>query len=194
MRGWVVADGVEPEARRSELRPLAKVASAGPPPEVVELCRWAAWRYAGPLPLLLRSASPPNVVPPSGDPELHTAVFPPPEAAPEGIDGAGVDALATRERGLLAWPPSAEWQSLVGALVASEASTIVVAPDSSRVRALVDDLRRCGREVIVVRGNEPDARRTESWGRARAGATVVVGGRVAVLAPVPDLAAILVLD
>ena len=194
VRGWVVADGVEPEARRSELRPLAKVASAGPPPEVVELCRWAAWRYAGPLPLLLRSASPPNVVPPSGDPELHTAVFPPPEAAPGGIDGAGVDALATRERGLLAWPPSAEWQSLVGALVASEASTIVVAPDSSRVRALVDDLRRGGREVIVVRGNESDARRTESWDRARAGATVVVGGRVAVLAPVPDLAAILVLD
>ena len=194
VRGWVVADGVEPEARRSELRPLAKVVSAGPSPEVVELCRWAAWRYAGPLPLLLRSASPPNVVPPSGDPELHTAVFPPREAAPEGIDAAAVDALATRERGLLAWPPSAEWQSLVGALVASEASTIVVAPDSSRVRALVDDLRRCGREVIVVRGNEPDARRTESWDRARAGATVIVGGRVAVLAPVPDLAAILVLD
>ena len=194
VRGWVVADGVEPEARRSELRPLAKVVSAGPSPEVVELCRWAAWRYAGPLPLLLRPASPPNVVPPSGDPELHTAVFPPREGAPQGIDGAGVDALATRERGLLAWPPSAEWQSLVGALVASEASTIVVAPDSSRVRALVDDLRRCGREVIVVRGNEPDARRTESWNRARAGATVVVGGRVAVLAPVPDLAAILVLD
>jgi len=193
VRGWVVADGVEPEARRSELRPLAKVASAGPPPEVVELCRWAAWRYAGPLPLLLRSASPPNVVPPAGDPEVHTAVFPLREA-PDGVDSAAVDALVTRQRGLLAWPPSVEWQSVVGALVSNEASTIVVAPDSRRVRALVDDLRRCGREVIAVRGNEPDARRSESWNRARSGATVVVGGRVAVLAPVPDLAAILVLD
>ncbi len=45
-----------------------------------------------------------------------------------------------------------------------------------------------------MRGNDPDARRTESWNRARAGATVVVGGRVAVLAPVPDLAAVVVLD
>ena len=80
-----------------------------------------------------------------------------PREAPEGVDPAAVDALASREPGLLAWPPSAEWQSVVGALVASEASTIVVAPDSRRVRALVDDLRRCGREVIVIRGNEPDA-------------------------------------
>jgi primosomal protein N' (replication factor Y) (superfamily II helicase) len=193
VRGWVVADGVEPEARRSELRRLAKVVSAGPPAEVVELCRWAAWRYAGPFPLLLRSASPPNVVPPSGDPELHTAVFPRREA-PDGMDAAGVDALVTRDRGLLAWPPSAEWPDVVGVLVANEESTIVVAPDSRRVRALVDDLRRRGRDVIVVRGNEPDALRTKSWNRARAGATVVVGGRVAVLAPVPDLAAVLVLD
>jgi primosomal protein N' (replication factor Y) (superfamily II helicase) len=195
VRGWVVADGVEPEARQSELRPLAKVVSAGPPAEVVELCRWAAWRYAGPFPLLLRSASPPNVVPPSADPELHTALFPPREA-PDGIDAAAaaVDSLVTRDRGLLAWPPSAEWHDVVGTLIANEASTIVVAPDSRRVRALVDDLRRCGREAIVVRGNEPDARRSDNWNRARSGATVVVGGRVAVLAPVPDLAAVLVLD
>jgi primosomal protein N' (replication factor Y) len=193
VRGWVVADGVEPEARRSELRPLANVVSAGPPAEVVELCRWAAWRYAGPFPMLLRSASPPNVVPPSGDPELHAAVFPPREAS-DGIDAAAVDVVVTRDRGLLAWPPSADWHDVVGALIANEASTIVVAPDSRRVRALVDDLRRRGREVIVVRGNEPDALRTKSWNRARAGATVVVGGRVAVLAPVPDLAAVLVLD
>jgi primosomal protein N' (replication factor Y) len=143
--------------------------------------------------LLLRSASPPNVVPSSGNLELHTAVFPRREA-PAGIDAGAVDELVARERGLLAWPPSADWQSVVGALVADEASTIVVAPESRRVRALVDELRRRGREVIVVRGNEPDARRTESWDRARAGATVVVGGRVAVLAPVPDLAAVLVLD
>ena len=193
VRGWVVADGVEPEAERSDLRPLAKVVSAGPPPEVVELCRWAAWRYAGPFPLLLRSASPPNVVPPAADPELHTAVFPP-HAAPDGVDTALVDTLITAERGLLAWPPAADGHDVVGALVADEASTIVVAPDSSRVRALVDDLRRHGREVIVTRGNEPDARRAESWDRARAGACVVVGGRVAVLAPVPDLGAIVVLD
>jgi len=145
VRGWVVADGVDPEARRSELRPVAKVVSAGPPAEVVEVCRWAAWRYAGPLPLLLRSASPPNVVPPSGHPELHTAVFPG-RGGPDGIDARAVDELVAREQGLLSWPPGADWQGVVGALVADEASTIVVAPESRRVRALVDELRRCGRE------------------------------------------------
>jgi primosomal protein N' (replication factor Y) (superfamily II helicase) len=48
--------------------------------------------------------------------------------------------------------------------------------------------------VIVVRGTDTDARRTDSWDRARTGANVIVGGRVAVLAPVPDLATVIVLD
>src|SRR5262249_54897848 len=187
VRGWVVDDGVEPELDPAGLRPLAKVVSAGPPPEVVELCRWAAWRYAGPLALLLRSASPPNVVPPSADVELHTAVFPP------RVPPAGVDALVRQQRGLLAWPPAADRREAVGALLGEEGSTIVVAPDSSHVRALVDGLRRSGRDVIVVRGNEAHAARTASWEPACAGANVIVGRRVAVLAPVPDLTAVVVL-
>lgn len=188
MRGWVVEDAVEPELDLAGLRPLTKVVSAGPSPDVVELCRWAAWRYAGPLALLLRSASPPNAVPPSVDVEVHAAVFPPRQPP------ARVDALLTRERGLLAWPPAADRREAIEALLGEEGSTIVVAPDSRHVRALVDALRRSGREVIVVRGNEPDAARTVSWERARAGANVIVGGRVAVLAPVPDLTAVIVLD
>ena len=188
VRGWVVDDGVEPEVDRAGLRPLAKVVSAGPPPDVVELCRWAAWRYAGPLPLLLRSASPPNVVPASGDVELHAAVFPP-HAPP-----AGLDAVVTGERGLIAWPPATNQLEIVGALLAEEGSTIVVAPDSQHVRLLADGIRGSGRDVVVVGGNEPDAARTVSWERARTGANVIVGGRVAVLAPVPDLATVVVLD
>ena len=59
--GWVVADGVEPPAGVS-VRPLAKVTGWGPPSELVELSSWAAWRWAGRRPILLRSASPPNAV------------------------------------------------------------------------------------------------------------------------------------
>ncbi len=188
VRGWVVADDVEPAAAASELRPLAKVVSAGPPPDVIELCRWAAWRYAGPLSLLLRSASPPNVVDPSSHPERHTAVYPP-RAVPEGLD-----ALPGQPRCLLVWPPAAERRELVRSLLADEGSTIVVVPDASHAQAVVDDLRQCGRHVVVPRGDDPDARRTVSWDEARAGACVVVGGRVAVLAPVPDVAAIVVVD
>ncbi len=187
VRGWVVEDGVEPEAAVSELRPLAKVVSAGPPPDVVDLCRWVAWRYAGPLSLLLRSASPPNVVDPSSPRELHTAVYPP-RAVPEGL------ALPGEPRAVLVWPPAADLRELVRSLLADEGSTIVVVPDASHARALVEDLRECGRHVIVARGDDPDARRTANWDEERAGACVVVGGRVAVLAPVPDVAAIVVVD
>jgi primosomal protein N' (replication factor Y) len=188
VRGWVVADGVEPEADPSELRPLAKVVSAGPPADVVELCRWAAWRYAGPLSLMLRAASPPNVVPASTVPELEAAVFPP-APVPAGLGPAVVD-----ESNVVAWPPAADRRDLVRSLVASEGSTIVVVPDARSVRLLVDELRREGRHTVALRGDDPDARRTASWDRARTGACVVVGGRVAVLAPVPDLGAVIVLD
>ena len=44
VRGWVVADGVEPEAARADLLPLVEWVSAGPPADVVDLCHWAAWR------------------------------------------------------------------------------------------------------------------------------------------------------
>ena len=188
VRGWVVADGVEPEVDRSELRPLAKVASAGPPSEVVDLCRWVAWRYAGRLALLLRAASPPNAVRTLTDPEPDAAVYPP-VALPEELDGGALGSPV-----LVAWPPAADRGELVRALVASEGSSIVVVPDAVGAAAVVADLRREGRHTILARGDRPDAERTARWDEARRGACVVVGGRVAVLAPVPDLQAIVVLD
>jgi primosomal protein N' (replication factor Y) (superfamily II helicase) len=188
VRGWVIGGDVEPEADPSQLRPLAKVVSAGPPPAVVALCRWTAWRYAGPLALVLRAASPPNVVPPSVDPERDTAVFPP-VALPAGL-GEG----ALGERSVVAWPPAADRRELVRGLLAPEGSTIVVAPDASSAAAVAADLRRQGRHPIVTRGDQADAERTAAWDEARRGACVLVGGRVAVLAPVPDLRAVVVLD
>jgi primosomal protein N' (replication factor Y) (superfamily II helicase) len=187
VRGWVIADDVEPEADASQLRPLAKVVSAGPPADVVALCRWAAWRYAGPLALVLRAASPPNVVPPSAEPELDTAVFPPVALPP------GLAAAALGERGVVAWPPAADRRELVRALVASEGSTIVVTPDAGSATAVAVDLRLQGRHPIVTRGDQTDAERTAAWDEARRGACIVVGGRVAVFAPVPDLRALVVL-
>src|SRR5262249_53228805 len=61
VRGWVVADDVEPESD-VQLRDVLAVASAGPPPDVVTLTEWIAWRWAGPRVAVLRSASPPNRV------------------------------------------------------------------------------------------------------------------------------------
>jgi primosomal protein N' (replication factor Y) len=184
----VVAADVEAEANSSQLRPLTKVVSAGPASDVVALCQWTAWRYAGPLALVLRAASPPNVVPPTGDSEPDTAVFPP-ASLPASLAGS-----ALVDRSVVVWPPAADRRELVRGLLAAEGSTILVVPDASGAAAVAADLRRQGRHVIVMRGHQVDVERSEAWDHARRGACVVVGGRVAVLAPVPDLGAVVVLD
>ncbi|MEY2438587.1 MAG: hypothetical protein QOF97_3423, partial [Acidimicrobiaceae bacterium] len=49
---WVVAVDVTPPDG-VVLKPIAKVTGWGPAREVIELARWAAWRWAGPLVHLL---------------------------------------------------------------------------------------------------------------------------------------------
>jgi primosomal protein N' (replication factor Y) len=188
VRGWVIADAVDPEAESGRLLPLAKVSSAGPPAEVVELCSWAAWRYAGPVAALLGAASPPNVVEPGPGPDPGAAVFPM-AALPDVVVAARAKPCS-----VIAWPPAADRRELVLGLLASEGSTLVVVPAAGRVPLLVRQLEREGRTPVVLHSDLPDAERTAMWDRARAGACVVVGGRLTVFAPVPDLEAIVVLD
>jgi primosomal protein N' (replication factor Y) len=176
VRGWVVDDDVEPEADAGKLLPLAKVVGAGPPPDLLELCEWAAWRWAGPLPHLLRAASPPNAV----------------RSAAPTVERRALRAARPPE--LLAWPPAGDRRDLVAARIASDGSTLVIVADTSRIGSLRRRLERDGHTMLELRGTEPDAARTGAWDRGRAGRCVVVGGRVAVGAPVPDLAAIVVLD
>ncbi|HEY5171249.1 MAG TPA: hypothetical protein VIK54_05940, partial [Acidimicrobiia bacterium] len=65
MRGWVVEDAVGPGGPTGTLLDVLAVVSAGPPPDVVALTEWIAWRWSGPRVAVLRSASAPNHVPPS---------------------------------------------------------------------------------------------------------------------------------
>ena len=188
VRGWVVDDDVEPETDLGRILPLAQVVSAGPPEDVVALCEWAAWRYAGPVSALLGAASPPNVVAAGAGPELEAAVFPA-VALPDVVAAA-----RARSRSCLAWPPAVDRRELVFGLLAAEGSTIVVVPAAGRVPLLVRQLEREGRSTVVLGSNLPAAERSVMWDRARGGACVVVGGRLAVLAPVPDLQALVVLD
>ena len=188
VRGWVVADGVAPETEPERLRPIAAAVSAGPSRELVDLCRWIAWRWCGPVVSLLRSASPSNIVPPEAVPISEVGVHPVVDA-PAGLDG-----IADAPVGLVAWPPASDRRALVRSLLAPSGSTVVVVPEGVRLGSLVGALERDGRSVVVVRGDQTGAERTRAWSAARRGACVVVGGRVAVLAPVPDLSAIVVLD
>ncbi|MSO78767.1 MAG: hypothetical protein EXQ79_04090 [Acidimicrobiia bacterium] len=185
VRGWALGLDVEPATTRDRTLPLIAVVSAGPPADVVDLAEWAAWRWAGPRAAFLRAASPPNNLRATGAPEVHAAVFPP-QATPMAVpDGA---------RRVVRWPPARERNELVGALAASEGSTIVIAASAAESRALATLLEAEGRHVVMLRGDQSAADRTAAWDDARHGACVVVGGRIAIFAPVPDLHAVVVLD
>jgi primosomal protein N' (replication factor Y) (superfamily II helicase) len=180
VRAWVLdRDVTVTEVDPARLLTVLAVVSAGPPPDVVDLCRWAAWRWAGPLATFLRAASPPNVVRAGDEPEAEVAVYP--------------SRPGMAEESLVVVSPSDPGTS-VAALVASEGSTLVIDADAERAERLVEELEGQGREVLVVRSEHPASARATAWDRARAGAHVVVGGRSAVWAPVPDLARVVIVD
>jgi len=190
VRGWVLADNVESEVAPAQVRPLWKVVSAGPPPEVVALCEWAAWRWAGPLTPFLRTASPPSIVDPTATVEVDAALYPE-VPAPAVLEDPWSGAASVR---VVTWPPANDRRELVRSLLATDGSTLVLVPEPARANALVRAIERDGREVLHVHGALADRERTEAWAEARRGATVVVGGRASVFLPLPDLRAIVVLD
>lgn len=176
VRGWVVADDVLPETAPERLLPIAKVVGAGPPADLVDLARWTAHRWVGNDVALLRAASAPNAV---RDPWPASPPAPP-------RPGFAVEVVA--------FPPAADRRELVAAMLPERGSALVLVPEGTRLGSLVRDLERRGRSVLVLRADLDDADRTRAWSLARRGNVVVVGGRTAVWAPVPDLAAVVVLD
>ncbi len=196
VRGWVVEDGVAP-APGIRLQPLARVTGWGPPPGIVDLAAWAAWRWAGPRSTFLRAASPRRRVP------SLTGAPPPPSSvhsklggsSPHGLSAASVGAGKSQnerlvgeafggERSVVRVPPDADPFVFV-TTAASLGDALVLTPSAAQAAHLVRRLRRDGRSVAAW----PD-----DWARAAAGGTVVVGGRGAAWAPMPSLAAVVAID
>jgi primosomal protein N' (replication factor Y) len=205
VRAWVVEDDVLSEAPPEKLRSLLAAVSAGPPPEIVGLTEWASWRFAGPRLPLLRAASPAAIVAFGTDGRKTTAqvglATTRPEAsaeaearvANEDVAAELAEDAAARAVAVVRWPPTVAPGDLVAGLLADEGSTVVVVPDG-RLGALAARLRATGAVIVpwLTEGRPRD--RAKAWDRARQGACVVLGGRSAVLAPVPDLAAIVIVD
>lgn len=173
---WVVAVDVEPTPG-VELRAVTKVSGHGPPDDILELCRWAAWRWSGRLPTLLGAASPPSMVTalPRPSPVAGVAVA--------GRVGARVAALFESPVSAIRLPPAASPMEVVRA-AAARGHVLVVAPTFASVRSTADAMRRSGITAVV----HPDG-----WARGAAGCSVV-GTRTAAFAPVDGLASIVVLD
>ncbi|HET8990821.1 MAG TPA: hypothetical protein VFN59_06955 [Acidimicrobiales bacterium] len=176
VRGWVIEADVEsPERGPEALRAVSASLGLGPPPSVVELARWAAWRFCAPWSHFLATGSPARIVR-----ELPTAPPPAPATAagPSRRDYApGVYHLA---------PTSDPLDLVLSAYEASRAragTLLVVVPHEGWAERLGARLERRG--LAVARGD---------WARARAGWPVVVGTRAAAFAPAPRLAGAVVLD
>jgi primosomal protein N' (replication factor Y) (superfamily II helicase) len=194
VRGWVVAAGVVPPTGVA-LRPLIAVRGWGPPPAVVELASWAAWRWAGPVSSFLATASSPTVLrtssslgPPPGTLRARRASdeSPPSDISPEVVDEAFGGGTAV----VRIAPATDAFDVVVAATrrlanrTRPDAGVLVLAPSHGDATAVARRLRRFALPVALL----PD-----DWGSARAGGIVAVGTRSAAWAPLPALASAVVL-
>ncbi len=175
--GWVVAVGAEPP-EGVQLRPIAKVTGYGPPPDLLELAEWARWRWAAKTVVpFLRTASPERAV--TSLPTAPARKYP----VPDATEPAVLDAF---ERGptVLRLPPVADLIPVIQQATAL-GDPLVLCAHKDQVQRIADRLIRAG---------VPTARYPDDWAQAAAGGSAVVGTRAAAWAPVPQLAAIVVLD
>jgi primosomal protein N' (replication factor Y) len=182
--GWVVDIGPAPrlpgEPAGRPLLPLAKVRGWGPEPEVVELTRWASWRWAGRRDAILATASPDGAVATLPAPRLRPPRRPEAAQVPARLlAGLPADRPVT-----LRLPPAADVTPVVAEL-AQRGPTLVVVPTVQRAEVLAARLRQAGGDVAQV---------PHEWAAARAGAGVVIGSRAAAWAPCPGLLAVVVVD
>jgi primosomal protein N' (replication factor Y) len=186
---WVVEDHVDPPPGVSP-RPLAASSGAGPPPAVVSLAEWAAWRWAGPVSSLLGTASPPRVVPvrPADHPRTGTGSAATPPSPGGGAVALLDQALATADRpAVIRLAPA-----LDPGLVVLEAvhrlgtdGVLVLAPSHARASQLAGRLSAAGVAVALL----PDG-----WERSAAGGPVTVGTRATAFAPLERLRGAVVVD
>ena len=194
--GWVVEDEVAPPPGVAVL-PLKSWLGWGPPPAVVELAEWAAWRWAGPVPFFLRVGSSvpivralPGVVPLLGVPRRRGRVW---RRRCGPCHGVGVGRLSSYSSGstVLRIPPTSDLLELVTSVVDDPAtwlgggtSVLVLVPSVGWAARLSEALAAPG-----LPGHPGE------WAEARAGWPIVVGSRAAAWAPgARRLAAAVVLD
>lgn len=196
VRGYVVAIGTPapPGVRPQE---ILQVVSLGPPADIVELCQWASWRYAGRLRPFLAAASSATVVrrlPARGSgPPPPTAGPPPPTAgrpaaaATSWLAGAVSDALSARDA-VIRLPPAVERLPIVLEVLERTRGTagdpMILVESTSDADALARRLVRRGWDVSPY---------PEQWAAAAAGGRAVVGTRNVALAP-GRRSAVVVLD
>ena len=173
--GWITAVGVDPPAGVT-LQSISKVSGIGPSAEMIELCRWAAWRWAGRMATFVGAASPPSMVR-----ALPAPVTPAPAPAPS--DPLASESLGQR-RTVLRLPPTYDLFAVVAAAT-TRGDALVICPSVVMASRLAARMRRAGSPVALL---------PREWARAAAGGCTVIGARGAAFAPMPHLGSVVVLD
>ena len=178
---WITEVDVSPPDGVS-LKPVAKLSGHGPSAELIGLARWAQWRWAAKTPVpFLRTASPERNVDGLPSPPARTQ---PVATVADPVVGPLLGEALSGGPAVLRLPPTADLAAVVqGAAALGDA--LVICPSHRMARHLAVRLRRAGVPVAL----HPD-----EWARAAAGGCTVIGTRAAAWAPVPGLAAVVVLD
>ena len=181
---WVVEDDVTSEPGVHPVD-LAASSGMGPPAAIVDLAGWAAWRWAGPLPSFLGTASPQRIVrtlPPA--PTMNNGGPPSPGGGSVALVDAALSAGGTT---VVRLAPALDTTLLVLELISRRGADgmLVVVAARSRADHLAARLRSAGVPVALL----PD-----EWAAARSGGRVVIGTRAGAWAPIERLRAAVVLD
>jgi primosomal protein N' (replication factor Y) (superfamily II helicase) len=216
--GWVVGRADElPTDARDLLRVVSPLPAFGP--GELELLRWVADRYAGTVVDALRLAVPPRVAAVDTAVDATGGELPGPAAGPapgpaadrgQGLRepapaGTGrdplVDLAAAGRGGAVYWRPlpgqdrGARVTALVEAALAEGRGVIVVTPEVAAGSAVGDAVRKAFPDAADLASDLSDRRRYRAWAELRRGRRlVVVGGRSAVLAPLPALGCVVIDD
>lgn len=189
IRGWVLGPSDNPPD--ATIRPIDRVVSVGPEGGLLELARFAAWRYAGPLRPFLKSASPDRIVralpaPARPAPSERLRALVTPEIF-DAIAGVVAPPLPSSGARLVRTGPGEPRLGIVAATAALLAGRdlLVLVPEHRDAETLLGRLGRAGIAAV----HAPD-----QWAQAAAGGSIVVGTRRAVWATVGDLGGIVVLD
>lgn len=224
VRAWVIALSggawLEMPPGAGPLKRVVALVSAGPAPEVVDLARWAAWRYAGRLRAFLLAASPDRVVRP-GQLEQRAEAVPTPDGqvappTPNGRVGPPTPVPAAPSPATAASPappadPVASVAAAVAAGLGAGAAWLRLPPASPRLAVIEAVIEQVGSAdgvlVLVPERNDAEllqrllARRRlpaavlpQGWRTAAAGGQAVIGARAGAFGPMPTLRAAVVLD
>ena len=183
IRGWVT--NLDPPTPGDvELLPISRVMSLGPPPHVVELASWAAWRWAGTRAHFLRTASADRVV--SGLPLQASGSQEGAQISVSADAPAWVAAALASDRKAPAvvrmGPCADEWPLVAAAL--RRGRLLVLVPTVAWAARLSGRLRQAGVSTALA---------PRDWAGATA-AHAVVGTRAGAWAPCGPLRTVIVFD